>query len=72
MTVAEKPVLHCLVALELREGVFTDPARVSLELALEFKRKGYMVVGPDPDDEQDLATWERANPWYLKMGGLGL
>ncbi len=57
-------MLHCLVALEVREGLFTAPALVSLELAAEMKELGYAVVGPDPDDEQALATYERRQPWF--------
>ena len=62
----DKPILHCLVSLPITDTLFTAPALVSLELALEFKEKGYMVVGPDPQDEQDLANWERHHPWLLR------
>jgi hypothetical protein len=50
----DRPTIHCFVALPLRPGAFTSPARVSLELAAEMKTKGYMVVGPDPFD---VAYW---------------
>ena len=38
---------------------WTEPALVTLDVAEELRQKGYHVVGPDPQGEQDLATWER-------------
>lgn len=58
----ERPRLHALVSLPLRQEPewWTAPALVSLELALELKEVGgYMIVGPDPQDERDLAMYER-------------
>jgi hypothetical protein len=55
----DRPAIRCFVAYPLGGDVFTDPAVVSLELALELREKGYAVLGPDPDDEIDLATYER-------------
>ena len=55
----DKPTLYCLVAYPLTADVFSDPALVSLELAAELKTRGYLVVGPDPANEIELALWER-------------
>jgi len=53
-----RPLVHCLVSIELHPGFFTDAAVVSLELAAELREKGYAVL-VDPADERDLAMWER-------------
>ena len=63
----EKPVLRMLVSYALIADVFTAPALVSLELAAQFQAEGWMVVGPDPQDEIDLAAWERARPWAQRF-----
>lgn len=54
-----RPTLHVFVAFPLCNDVFSEPALVSLELALELKQRGYQVVGPDPADEEELAAYER-------------
>ena len=59
----ERPTVHCFVAIEIRPGVFTEPALVSLEIADELRQKGYRVVGPDPRDLEVLSEWERAQQW---------
>lgn len=56
----DRPELRCFVAFPIAGDVFSDPALVSLETAADLRAKGYLVVGPDPQDEIDLATWERA------------
>ena len=62
MIADDRPVVRCFVSLPLRPEPewWTAPALVSLELALELKEVGgYIVVGPDPHDERDLAAFER-------------
>lgn len=61
MDADERPVLRCFVSFPIQPDPdwWTDPALVSLELALELKRRGYLVIGPDPEDEQMLAAYER-------------
>ena len=54
----EKPALRCLVSLPLAPALFTPPVLVSLELAEELYQKGYIVL-VDPQDQSDLALWER-------------
>lgn len=61
----DRPVIHCLVSYEWKDGEFTEPALVSLELAAELKERGYAVV-VDPADERDLATFERSTPWFWR------
>ncbi len=67
MNAVERPVIRCLVALEMKEALFTSPALVSLELAAEMKDLGYAVIGSDPEDEQALATYERRQPWFWRL-----
>lgn len=59
MDLDERPVLYCFVAFPIAADIFSDPAVVSLELAAELKTRGYLVVGPDPADEIELALWLR-------------
>ncbi len=63
MDADDKPTLRCLVAFPLTADVFSSPAVVSVETSLELHPKGYMVVGPDPEDEEAYATWQRAQRW---------
>ena len=59
----DRPLVHCLVAIEVRAGVYTEPALVSLELAEELRGKGYHVVGPDPEDLDAVAEYDRVRRW---------
>lgn len=55
-----KPVLHCFAAYVLAGGeIWGSVHRVSLETAEWMRHVGYSIVGPDPHDQIDLATWER-------------
>lgn len=54
-----RPTLRVFVAFPIYADVYSEPALVGLELALELKQKGYQVVGPDPQDEEELAAYER-------------
>lgn len=54
-----KPELHCLVARPLKSGGIGRSRRVKLSTAFLAMRAGWHVVGPDPQDEADLAKWER-------------
>lgn len=56
----DRPALHCFVAYPITSELFTEPALVSLDVAYEMREKGYVVVGPDPQDEIDLASFERS------------
>lgn len=56
----DRPTVYAFVAYEVRPGVFTDPALVSLELAAELHEKGYSVVGPDPADLEAVEEYDRA------------
>lgn len=59
----DRPIVHVLVALEIRPGHFTAPALVSLELAEELHQKGYTVVGPDPEDMDAVQEYDRVRRW---------
>lgn len=57
---AVRPLVKCFAALCYGQGhVWGDIHYVSLEVAALMKEDGYAIVGPDPHDEIDLATWER-------------
>lgn len=61
MDADERPVLRALVSYPinpLEPERWTDAAFVSLELAVELQTKGYIVL-VDPQDERDLAMYER-------------
>lgn len=62
----DRPTLRCFAAPQLADGrVRGTPLLVSLETAeWLFREQQYAVVGPDPHDEIDLATWEREG-WPL-------
>lgn len=54
-----RPQLHALVAYFCPPfGVMTEPKVMRLEDAAEFAQFGFTVL-VDPEDERDLATWER-------------
>lgn len=58
---SDRPILHCLVAPPLSDGrVKGNPMLVSLVTAEWLVNEfGWAMIGPDPVDEIDLATWER-------------
>jgi hypothetical protein len=60
MDADERPRIRALVCYPLRSdpSMWTDSAVVSLEVAAELKAKGYLVL-VDPQDERDLAMYER-------------
>lgn len=61
MEMDDRPVLRCFVSLPIGDDPdeWTEPALVSLALAEELQQRGYIIVGPDPQDERDLAIYER-------------
>ena len=60
VTMQGRPVLHALISFPIRPEpeTWTAGAVVSLEVAAEMKGKGYIVL-VDPQDERDLAMYER-------------
>ena len=54
-----KPDLHCIIARPLKGGGIGRSRRVKLSTAYLAMKAGWHVIGPDPDDEAALATWER-------------
>lgn len=48
-----------MVSRPLPGGELTRTARVSLATAYLYMQAGWMVVGPDPEDEAAFATWQR-------------
>lgn len=58
---SDRPVVHCLIAKALpAPAYFGRTKRVTLATAWVAIRSGaYVAVGPDPQDLQDLARWER-------------
>ena len=76
MEYESRPHLHALVAfVDPDFGIIrTDPKMMPLEDAVDFARYGFVIL-LDPQDEQDLAMWERlqralAQPkrraWYAR------
>lgn len=57
----ERPVVKCLIARPLKNGGIGKSRLVSLSTAYLALRAGFHVVGPDPQDVEDLATWDRIN-----------
>lgn len=54
-----RPIIHCLVAYFVAPfGCVMEPRMMPLEDAAEYARFGFAVL-VDPEDERDLATWER-------------
>lgn len=63
-----KPIVRCMAAITYGEGhVWGEIHHVSLEVANELRQTGYSIIGPDPEDLQALAQWERQQiakwPW---------
>ena len=61
MDADERPAIRALVSYPIQPWEperWTDAAVVSLEIAAELQTKGYMVL-VDPQDERDLAMYER-------------
>jgi hypothetical protein len=54
-----RPVVRCFAARSLTPTRWTKPRIVSLKRALVLKEGGWIIVGPDPNDLIDLATWEK-------------
>lgn len=54
-----KPVIRCLIWRPLRNGGVGKSRLVPLSTAYLAMRAGWPVVGPDPQDVEALATWER-------------
>lgn len=57
-----RPVLRCLIARPLSNGGIGKSRIVRLSTAFLAMKSGFLVVGPDPDDLDALATWEREHP----------
>jgi hypothetical protein len=58
-----KPILRCLVA----KSYYSPIELVPLEEAFDRAQNGWMVIGPDPEGEVDLANWERRNKYQLEV-----
>ena len=59
MPYESKPHLHALVAFWCAPfGLMDDPRVMPLEDAADYARFGWAVL-VDPQDERDLAMWER-------------
>lgn len=57
---ADRPVVRCLIARKLANGDFGRSRIVPLSVGLlAFKAGSFYVVGPDPEDMEKLAKWER-------------
>ena len=55
-----RPIVHCLIAIVRPNGRLSKCELVDLGTAyLKVKDEGYMCVGPDPDDLDALAAYER-------------
>ena len=59
METATRPVLHCFVAYQRADRRLSHVELVTLDEAAARHMEGWMVVGPDPEDEADLLRWER-------------
>ena len=57
----DRPIVHCLSVPIMRDGRIRGKVlRVSLETAEWLLHEhGWAVVGPDPEEMNDLAAWER-------------
>lgn len=60
-----RPVLRCLVA----KSYYSQINLVSLEEAFDLSQNGWMVIGPDPEGEIELANWERRNQFHPTVNG---
>lgn len=56
-----RPVVHALIAKDLGDGRVGRTRRVSLATAYLAMKAGWLVLGPDPEDLETLALWERIN-----------
>lgn len=67
----ERPAVRYFVAIPLKDGKVMAISLVRLETAEDLRtRAGYVVVGPDPHDMQNLAAWEREQ-WQSRFGPSG-
>ena len=57
----DRPVVKCLIARPLKNGGIGKSRLVKLSTAYLALKAGWPVVGPDPQDMNDLAKWEREN-----------
>jgi hypothetical protein len=57
--VSERPKVRCLIARPLKNGGIGKSRLVSLSTAFLALKAEFLVVGPDPQDCEDLARWER-------------
>lgn len=56
----DRPILHAIIARKLANGDMGRSRVVTLGVAyLAMKSGQYWVLGPDPEDEDRLAAWER-------------
>lgn len=56
-----RPVVKCLVAYPGVDGIVpTQVQIVDLAEAEDAFRNGWWVIGPDPEDEDNLYNWLRA------------
>ena len=55
----DRPDVRCLIARPLKNGGIGKSRLVSLGTAYLALRAGFYVVGPDPDDLDALAKWDR-------------
>ena len=55
----DRPEIRCLIARPLANGHIGRSRIVTLSTAFLALRAGFYVVGPDPDDMDKLAKWER-------------
>lgn len=61
MVTDSRPVVRCFIAKAI-PGSYGDVERsriVQLSTALAAMEAGWIVVGPDPQDMEKLAAWER-------------
>lgn len=60
MDASTKPVVRALIARKLANGRFGKSRIVSLATAYIAMQSGaFAVIGPDPEDMERLAAWER-------------
>ena len=60
----ERPVVHCLIARKLKGGGIGRSRIVLLSTALLAVRAGrFIAVGPDPEDLEKVAAWDRMHPF---------
>lgn len=54
-----RPQVRCLIARPLKRGGYGRSRLVSLSTAYLALKAGFVVLGPDPEDLEALAKWER-------------